>query len=216
MEDRVTHLDEGSAGELRDALLRAIAVGERTVDEKEVLEMMRKDPEFARQARELITLQRSLEGFGVLQSAPPAPALEEIVVRTVRARVAAVRRMRLIRGWATAVAAAAVVGVVLWFWQPWRKEVVPQMLGGNLKVEVVENGTALRFGFGLPRTGHYIVSVLAPDGTGMGPPVRVEGSVWRPSAELVRVWPKGALVEVSAFDRGQTLDRERIAWEPKR
>lgn len=210
----MTQLGEGAADEQRNAMLRAIVVGDRFVEEKEVQEMIRRDPEFARQARELLALQQSLEGFGVLQSAPPAPALEDIAMRTVRERVAAARRLRLLRGWATAVAAAVVIGVVLWFWRPWRREVAPQMLGGNLKVEVVENGTALRFGFSLAPGGYFVVSTMDRGGRNVGTPIRLSSDRWQPDVELQVRWQSDWWIRVDAFDESGLVEAVAFEWQP--
>lgn len=202
-----------SAQGRREELLRCLAVGERTLADPEVREMFDADPQFAAQARELVALQRSLDAIGITAALTPEPELEDIAARAIRARVAAVRARRRLRGWALTAAAVVLVAVVVWLWQPWRREVAPERLGG-LKVEVVDEGAALRFALNRPETGHFVVRVYDGEARSRHDSPRLGDPYWRPDLALVERWQPDWWVRIELLDGGEVVEKADVRWAP--
>lgn len=207
--------EQPASGDAREGIIAALLSGEVNWEDSAVQELVSRDPEFARRAQELLALQAALDGYGVRGGAHADAELEDLAMRTFRARAAAKRPRRIAASMLLLAAALALIGLSLWMWHTRREGIAQQVLGG-LRVELVEGASALRMMDTLPATWRVRLQVVDSKGVVVFGPITLTEPTWRPTPEALAVWPVDARVQVEAWEGRERRGQAELRWSPRR
>jgi len=189
------------SGEEREALLRAVVLGERSLDDPEVVAAAAQDAAFAAELESMHLVVDSLEAAAVLREVKremrrAAPALAP----PATAAPTPSRRGLVL----AALAAAAALAVLVW--KPWRRsaDADPYLGGDRVRIVYPADGAATgyeRFAWELPSgLSRVRVTVFDAESGAQRDQEFTSELEWRPAPERHVLWPKAIELEVQPID----------------
>ncbi len=208
------------SGEEREALLRAVVLGERSLDDPEVVAAAAQDAAFAAELESMHSVVESLEAAGVLREVerearrtPPGP------------RASPSSSPAPSRRWLVLAALAAAAALAVLVWRPWRPsaDADPYLGGDHVRIVYPVDGVASgyeRFAWELP-SGLSRVRVTVFDAASGEERDKefTTGLEWRPAPERHALWPDAIELEVQPIDDSDwpvgRPDRRRTLRAPR-